>query len=105
MSDLLTSIRLPVASIPAAVLPGSVVTLTLGSDELRTAVAAARQGSDARVLLHTAGNSDIAVLAQVPDVGSLPSGDPAAVVSIESRARILAMHPSERGATYADAEV
>ncbi len=96
--------RLPVASIPAVVLPGAVVTLTLGSDELRSAVTAARQTSEARMLLHT-GSGDIAVVAQVPDVGSLPSGDPAAVIRIEGRARIGALHQSERGATYADAEV
>jgi ATP-dependent Lon protease len=96
--------RLPVASIPTVVLPGAVVTLTLGSDELRSAVTAARQTSEARMLLHT-GSGDIAVVAQVPDVGSLPSGDPAAVIRIEGRARIGALHQSERGATYADAEV
>ncbi len=99
-----TTVRLPVATIPAVVLPGAVVTLTLGADELRSAVAAARRTSDPRVLLHT-GSGEIAVVAQVPDVGSLPSGDPAAVVRIESRARIGALHASERGATYADAEV
>src|SRR5262245_15251507 len=98
-----TTVRLPVATIPAVVLPGAVVTLTLGADELRSAVAAARRTSDPRVLLHT-GIGGIAVVAQVPDVGSLPSGDPAAVVRIESRARIGALHASERGATYADAE-
>jgi ATP-dependent Lon protease len=103
MNETATTIRLPVASIPAVVLPGSVVTLTLGSEELRTAIAASRQTSDPRVLLHT-GAGDVAVLAQVPDVGSLPSGDPAAVVSVETRARLLALHPAERGGTYADAE-
>ncbi len=98
-----TTSRLPVASIPTVVLPGAVVTLTLGSDELRSAVTAARQTSESRMLLHT-GSGDIAVVAQVPDVGSLPSGDPAAVIRIEGRARIGALHQSERGATYADAE-
>jgi ATP-dependent Lon protease len=110
MSDSATStisanaVRLPVARIPAVVLPGAVITLTLGSGELRAAVAAARSTSEARVLLHT-GSGEVAVVAQVPDVGSLPSGDPAAVVRIEGRARIGALHQSERGATYADAEV
>ena len=99
-----STVRLPVASIPAVVLPGAVVTLTLGSQELRSAVTAARRTSDARVLLHT-GSGEIAVVAQVPDVGSLPSGDPAAVVRIEGRARIGALHQSERGPTYADAEL
>jgi ATP-dependent Lon protease len=110
MSDSATStisspsaVRLPVATIPAVVLPGAVVTLTLSSEELRSAVAAARRTSEARVLLHT-GSGEIAVVAQVPDVGSLPSGDPAAVIHIEGRARIGALHQSERGTTYADAE-
>jgi ATP-dependent Lon protease len=98
------TVQLPVATIPAVVLPGAVVTLTLGSEQLRSAVAAARRTAEARVLLHT-GSGEIAVVAQVPDVGSLPSGDPAAVVRIEGRARIGALHQSERGATYADAEV
>jgi ATP-dependent Lon protease len=98
------AVRLPVASIPAVVLPGAVVTLTLASEELRSAVAAARRTSEARVLLHT-GSGEVAVVAQVPDVGSLPSGDPAAVVRIEDRARVGALHQSERGTTYADAEV
>ncbi len=98
------AVRLPVASIPAVVLPGAVVTLTLASEELRSSVAAARRTSEARVLLHT-GSGEIAVVAQVPDVGSLPSGDPAAVVRIEGRARVGALHQSERGTTYADAEV
>jgi ATP-dependent Lon protease len=96
--------RLPVATIPTVVLPGAVVTLTLGSDELRSAVTAARQTSEARMVLHT-GSGDVAVVAQVPDVGSLPSGDPAAVIRIEGRARIGALHQSERGATFADADV
>src|SRR5688500_4212362 len=98
-----SAVRLPVATIPGVVLPGAVVTLTLASEELRSAVAAARRTSEARVLLHT-GSGDIAVVAQVPDVGSLPSGDPAAVVRIEGRARIGALHQAERGTTDAEAE-
>ena len=98
------AVRLPVATIPAVVLPGAVVTLTLASAELRSAVTAARRTSESRVLLHN-GSGAIAVVAQVPDVGSLPSGDPAAVVRIEGRARIGALHQSERGATHADAEL
>ena len=99
-----TATQLPVASIPTVVLPGAVVTLTLGSDELRAAVTAARRTNDSRVLLHT-GSGEIAVIAQVPDVGSLPSGDPVAVIRIEGRARIGALHHTERAATYADAEI
>ena len=100
-----SSVRLPVASLPAAVLPGTVVTLTLGSDELRTAIAAARHDSDPRVVLRVAPDDTLVVVAQVPDVGNLPTGDPAAVVSIRSRARIIALHPAERGAALADVQL
>ena len=85
-------------------LPGSVVTLTLTSPTLRAAVAAARTTTDPRILLHP-GSGEIAVVAQVPDVGALPSGEAAAVIRIESRARIGAIHESERSSTFADAEV
>ena len=44
-------------------------------------------------------------MAQVPDIGALPTGEPVAIVRVESRARIAAVHTSERGATYADAEL
>ncbi|WP_162941392.1 endopeptidase La [Desertimonas flava] len=111
MSDVTVStVRLPVATIPAAVLPGAVVTLMLGSDELRASVAAARAESERRILLRvategSAGAGELAVIAQVPDVGSLPTGDPAAVVSVDGRARIVAVHPSERGGDWAEAEL
>ena len=112
MSDVATStspnrslIRLPVATLPAAVLPGSVVTLTLASDELRGAIAAARHEADPRVVLRVGADDSLVVVAQVPDVGNLPTGDPAAVISIQSRARISAIHPSERGTTFADVQL
>jgi ATP-dependent Lon protease len=100
----ITTLRLPLATIPAAVLPGSVVTLMLGSDELRAAVTAARAQTERRIALRVP-DLDVAVVAQVPDVGSLPSGDPAAVVSVDQRARIVAVHGSERGVAYADVEL
>jgi ATP-dependent Lon protease len=100
-----SSIRLPVATLPATVLPGSVVTLTLSSDELRSAIAAARHESDPRVVLRVASDDTLVVVAQVPDVGNLPTGDPAAVISIQGRARISALHPSERGGTFAEVEL
>ena len=86
-----SSIRLPVATLPATVLPGSVVTLTLSSDELRSAIAAARHESDPRVVLRVGAEDAVVVVAQVPDVGNLPTGDPAAVISIQARARITAL--------------
>ena len=41
----------------------------------------------------------------MPDIGSLPTGEPVAIVRVEARARVGAVHTSERGATYADAEI
>jgi len=100
-----TTSRLPLATIHAPVLPGAVVTLALGAGEVRSAVAAARHESPPRVLLRASEDDTLAVVAQVPDVGTLPSGDPVAVVSIDGRARITGVHTSEHGATYADAEL
>ena len=94
------------ATLPAAVLPGSVVTLTLASDELaRRVIAAARHEADPRVVLRVGADDSLVVVAQVPDVGNLPTGDPAAVISIQCRARIAAIHPSERGTTFADVQL
>ncbi len=108
MSDLSTatssSTRLPLADLPATVLPGTVITLALVTDSARRAVESATGGPDRRVLLR-AGDDQLAVVAQVPDIGSLPTGEPAAIVRVEARARIAAVHASERGATFADAEV
>jgi ATP-dependent Lon protease len=106
MSDTATTsgTRLPLAELPATVLPGSVITLGLVTDQVRRAVETARAAGDGRVLLR-AGDDQLAVVAQVPDVGALPTGEPVAIVRVESRARITAVHASERGATYADAEV
>jgi ATP-dependent Lon protease len=104
-----TLTRMPIAQLPATVLPGAVVTLTLATDELRRAIESARSDAgrtpaDARVLFR-ADDDQLAVVAQVPDVGALPNGDAVAIVRIETRARVHAIHPSERGATYADAEL
>jgi ATP-dependent Lon protease len=99
-----TSTRLPLAEMPATVLPGAVITLALVTDQARRAVEAARGAGDGRVLLR-AGDGQMAVVAQVPDIGALPTGEPVAIIRVESRARISAVHTSERGATYADAEI
>ena len=72
------------ATLPATVLPGSVVTLTLSSDELRSAITRGPARSDPLVVLRVGADDAIVVVAQVPDVGNLPTGDPAAVVSIQS---------------------
>ena len=99
-----TATRLPLAELPATVMPGSVITLGLVTDQVRRAIETARAAGDGRVLLR-AGDDQLAVVAQVPDVGALPTGEPVAIVRVETRARVTAVHASERGATYADAEV
>jgi ATP-dependent Lon protease len=98
------AVRLPLAELPATVLPGAVITLGLATDPLRRAIETARASSDGRVVLR-AGDSPLGVVAQVPDIGALPTGEPVAIVRVETRARILAVHASERGATYADVEL
>jgi ATP-dependent Lon protease len=97
-------VRLPMADLPATVLPGAVITLALGSDQLRRAIETGRASADGRVVLR-ADDSSLGVVAQVPDIGALPTGEPVAIVRVETRARISAVHASERGATYADVEI
>ncbi len=99
-----TVVRLPLADLPATVLPGAVITLALGSDRLRRAIETGRASADGRVVLR-ADDSSLGVVAQVPDIGALPTGEPVAIVRVETRARISAVHASERGATYADVEI
>ena len=90
---------------PATVLPGAVITLALATDAAAPGRSrAARASVDGRVVLR-AGDNPLGVVAQVPDIGALPTGEPAAIVRVEPRARILAVHASERGATYADVEL
>jgi ATP-dependent Lon protease len=102
MTDLETrQLTLPVLAVPAVVLPGTVFTLTLSSDASRAAVQAAAAG-DGRLVLHNEAAGDIGVVARVPNSGSMPNGDMAAIVQAEVRARIVARHPSERGADHAD---
>jgi ATP-dependent Lon protease len=98
------AVRLPLAELPATVLPGAVITLGLATDALRRAIETARASSDGRVVLRS-GDSPLGVVAQVPDIGALPTGEPVAIVRVETRARILAVHASERGATFADVEL
>ncbi len=94
--------RLPIAHLPSVVLPGAVLTIPLATDELRRAVEATAGGP----LLFTGGDEhELAVLARVPDMGSLPTGEPVAIVQIESRARVVAIDRDERGADVAEYEV
>ena len=91
-NDTLT--RLPLAHLPAAVLPGATVTLTLASSELRRAfdAAVADAAGGGRILLTAADEHRLGVVARVPSVGDLPSGESAAIVQIVGRARIVATH-------------
>lgn len=95
---------LPILPLPTVVLPGTVVTLTLESDAARRAVEAA-QATDGRVLLVAAEVLDLGVVARVPNAGSLPTGEPAAIVQAEVRARIVGRRASERGAEHAEVEL
>jgi ATP-dependent Lon protease len=106
MSDVATrtTVRLPLAELPATVLPGTVLTLALDSEALRRAVDAARESMHNRLVLRTAG-SELGVVAQVPDIGALPNGQPVAVVRVDQRAHVVAVHTAERGAAFADVEV
>ena len=99
-----TLVRLPLAELPATVLPGAVITLALDTDQLRRAVEGTRTSSGSRMLLRTV-DSPLGVVAQVPDIGSLPSGETVAIIRVDARARISAVHTSERSGDFADAEI
>ncbi len=94
-------LTLPLLAVPAVVLPGTVFTLTLSSDAARSAVQAAAAG-DGRLVLHNEAAGDIGVVARVPNSGAMPNGEMAAIVQADVRARILARHPSERGADHVE---
>ncbi|MGA9279086.1 endopeptidase La [Ilumatobacter sp.] len=96
-----TTVRLPLAHLPAAVLPGATVTLTLGTDELRRAVEAAVGESDGRIALTGGDERDLAVVARVPNVGNLPTGESAAIVQVERRARVTSVETTAGAATFA----
>jgi ATP-dependent Lon protease len=106
-----TTVRLPHAHLPSTVLPGAVITISLNTDELRRAVEAATSGVDAPGLLVLTGGDEhtLGVAARVPNIGNLPNGDPAAIVQIESRARIVAIDTAEPssgdGVSFAEVEL
>jgi len=102
--DTARTLLLPVLPLPAVVLPGTVVTLTLDAETARRAVDAA-QATDGRVVLVAGDVPELGVVARVPTTGALPSGDRAAIVQAEARARITARHTSERGAEHAEVEL
>ena len=104
MTTTATQLRIPFATLPAPVVPGVTITLTLEDQALRRAVDAAAGGQVAfrvpRTTTEPAG--EIVLVTHVPSTGSLPGGALAAVVQVDSRGRLVAVHPSERGADYAD---
>ena len=102
MTDSGVRSRLPIAHLSTVILPGAVVTIPLTTDELRRAVEAADGGP----LLLTGGDEhELGVLARVPDMGSLPTGEPVAIVQVETRARVVAIDRDDRGADVAEHEV
>ncbi len=107
MTTTVTQLRIPFATLPAPVLPGVTITLTLEDPALRRAIDAAAGGQVAfrvpRTSTEPAG--EIVLVAHVPSTGSLPGGAPAAVVQVDSRGQLVAIHPSERGADFADVTV
>ena len=78
-----TIVTLPVVPLPDAVLlPGTVATLTLDSDDAKAAVAAATSG-DGRVILVPVVDGRmprVGVIAQVEQAGQLPNGVEAAIL-------------------------
>ncbi|MFK7916913.1 MAG: endopeptidase La [Ilumatobacter sp.] len=99
-----TAIRLPLAHLPSVVLPGATVTLTLATDELRRAVEAAVRDADGRIALTGGAERALAVVARVPNVGNLPTGESAAIVQVERRARVIDTSVDDAGATFASVE-
>jgi ATP-dependent Lon protease len=99
-----TTTRLPLAHLPAVVLPGATVTLTLATDELRLAVEAAVGQADGRIALTGGDERDLVVVARVPNVGNLPTGESAAIVQVERRARVASVETAPGGPTFAVVE-
>ena len=109
MSATETLTRLPLVHLPSPVLPGATVTVALSADRVRLAVEAARAG-DGRLLLTGGDERSLGVVATVPNVGNLPSGEPAAIIRVDRRARVVNLDDSnsddtEPRAVFADAEL
>jgi ATP-dependent Lon protease len=107
MTSTATQLRLPLATLPTPVLPGVTVTLALENSELKRAIDLAGGGQVAFRVPRPDGDraGEVVVVAHVPTTGSLPGGAPAAVLQVESRARLLGVHPSERSGDFADVAV
>ena len=99
------TIHLPVLAVPAVVLPGTVVTVTLSPGSSSTAAVEAAGRADGRVLLVAPGEHSLGVVARVPNTATLPNGEQAAIIQAERRGRVVALHSSERGADHAEVEL
>lgn len=109
MSNTETLTRFPIVHLPSPVLPGATITIAVASDAVRVAIDAARAG-DGRLLLTGGSERTLGAIATVPNVGNLPTGEPAAIIKVDRRARIIAVHEADSNdleprATFADAEL
>ncbi len=101
------TIMLPVVPLSDAVLlPGTVATLTLDTDDARSAVAAARAG-DGRVVVVPAlpgRSARVGVIAEIEQVGQLPTGAEAAILRVVQRAALSAEVVAERSGRWQEVE-
>ncbi len=106
-TDVTQTVTLPVVPLPDAVLlPGTIATLTLDTEEARAAVAAARS-ADGRVVVvpHVDGRrAQVGVIAQVEQVGQLPTGVEAAILRAVQRGVLAAEVISERSGHWQEVE-
>ena len=105
MSSTETLTRLPLLRLPSPVLPGATITLSLNGEGVRAAVEAATDSADGRLVLVGGDEQVLGVTARVPNVGNLPGGEPAAIVAVDGRARIVATHATPDAATSVDIEI
>jgi ATP-dependent Lon protease len=100
-------VTLPVVPLSDAVLlPGTVATLTLDSDDARAAVANARSG-DGRVIVvpYLEGRpARVGVVAEIEQVGQLPTGAEAAILRVVQRAALAAEVVGERSGRWQEVE-
>jgi ATP-dependent Lon protease len=106
MSTLDTQILPLLPLTTGVVLPGMVVTLTIESDDARTAVSAARATGGELLLVPRVDSryARVGTVGKVEDVGSLPSGMEAVVIRGLHRATIGAGVPGTGDATWVQVE-
>src|SRR6476659_1638274 len=102
-----TIVTLPVVPLPDAVLlPGTVATLTLDSDDAKAAVASVTSG-DGRVIVVPVVDGRmprVGVIAQVEQAGQLPNGVEAAILRAVQRARLSVEVIGERSGRWQEVE-